>query len=89
MERDRASMLAPQNIRLQKFHQSQRGKKDDINFTLEVQILCVSLCVLSLYVIQDLPSQVAKQITIGKDSGKAWCDQTSIWYECYTCICTC
>jgi len=38
LERDRTSMLAPQNVRLQMFHNSQRGKKDDINFTLEVNI---------------------------------------------------
>ena len=36
MERDRTSMLAPQNVRLQMFHNSQKGKKDEINFTLEV-----------------------------------------------------
>ena len=54
-ERDRASMLAPQNVRLQMFNQSQRGKKDDINFTLEVHSVraCffVSSCVLSLNVL--------------------------------------
>lgn len=36
MERDRSSMLAPQNVRLQMFHNSQKGKKDEITFTLEV-----------------------------------------------------
>lgn len=36
LERDRASMLAPQTVRLQMFHNSQKGKKEDIYFTLEV-----------------------------------------------------
>jgi len=33
---ERSSGLAPQNVRLQAFHNAQRGKKDDIDFTLSV-----------------------------------------------------
>lgn len=38
LERDRTSMLAPQNVRLQMFHNSQRGKKDEITYTLDVSV---------------------------------------------------
>ena len=47
MSLERSSVLAPQNVRLQAFHNAQRGKKDDIEFTLNVNncICMVAACI--------------------------------------------
>ena len=47
MSLERSSVLAPQNVRLQAFHNAQRGKKEDIEFTLNVNnLICmVAVCI--------------------------------------------